>query len=78
VAKARRGGKRHPRARLEGEAGAGGTREHWREDGSPKTRYPSQEDANRTALQRRLEDGADLDPYPCSICGAWHLGNRRR
>ncbi len=29
------------------------------------------------ALQRLLEDGSDLDPYPCSFCGAWHLGSRR-
>jgi len=75
VAKARRG-RRRGSGPDRGDSG-GRPREHWREDGSPKTRYPSRDDANRSALQRRLEDGADLDPYPCSICGAWHLGRRR-
>jgi len=42
-----------------------------------KTRYASAAEANRYALQVRLEDGAQLDPYVCGICGAWHLGNRR-
>jgi hypothetical protein len=42
-----------------------------------KTRYPSPAEANRYALQVRLEDGVQLDPYRCGICGAWHLGNRR-
>ncbi len=75
MAKARRG-RRRDREPQRADSGSR-PREHWREDGSPKTRYPSRDDANRTALQRLLEDGADLDPYPCSICGAWHLGSRR-
>ena len=29
------------------------------------------------ALQARLERGADLDPYQCTYCSGWHLGNRR-
>ena len=41
----------------------------------PKTRFPTQDEANRSALQLRLEEGADLDPYRCRICGGWHLGN---
>jgi len=75
VAKARRGRRRG----REPQRADGGSRprEHWREDGSPKTRYPSRDDANRAALERLLEDRADLDPYPCSICGSWHLGGRR-
>jgi hypothetical protein len=52
-------------------------REHWRSDGQPKTRFATQEDANRASLRLRLEEGADLDPYLCGYCGGWHLGNRR-
>jgi hypothetical protein len=75
VAKARRG--RRPHRRPRDLSDGGGTREHWRADGRPKTRYASSADANRYALQARLEDGVQLDPYVCGICGAWHLGNRR-
>ena len=52
------------------------SREHWRADGQPKTRFPTQAEANRSSLQLRLEAGADLDPYLCRICSGWHLGNR--
>jgi len=52
-------------------------REHWRADGQPKTNYGSSDDANRYALQALLEDGVQLDPYICGLCGGWHLGNRR-
>jgi hypothetical protein len=74
MAKAHRGSKRarRPPARVEGGAG----REHWRADGQPKTRFPTQHDANRASLRHRLEEGADLDPYRCGFCGGWHLGNR--
>jgi hypothetical protein len=75
VAKARRG--RKPLPRRDTSSGGGGGREHWRADGQPKTRYPSSGDANRYALQALLEDGVQLDPYVCGICGDWHLGNRR-
>jgi hypothetical protein len=76
VAKARRG-----RKRSRGPAGppSGGVgREHWRADGQPKTRFASEHEANRSALQLRLEQGADLDPYRCGFCDGWHLGNRPR
>ncbi len=77
MAKARRGGKRTrpPRDAPRSDTGASG-REHWRADGQPKTRFPTQEEANRSSLQARLERGADLDPYRCGFCGGWHLGNR--
>jgi len=52
-----------------------GAREHWRADGRPKTRFPTQAEANRSSLQLRLEAGVDLGPYQCRICGGWHLGN---
>ena len=55
----------------------GGPREHWRADGAPKTAYSSADDANRYGLQALLEDGVQLEPYVCGICGHWHLGNRR-
>jgi hypothetical protein len=48
---------------------------HWRANGEPKTRYRSETDANRAALQSRLEHGVDLSPYACEFCGGWHLGN---
>ncbi len=77
MAKSRRNasGKRSP-ARRENPPAAGG-REHWRTDGRPKTRFATQDEANRSSLQIRLEQGADLDPYECRLCGGWHLGNRR-
>ena len=46
---------------------AGSGREHWRADGQPKTRFADQDDANRSALRLRLEQGADLDPYRCRL-----------
>ncbi len=70
MAKTRRG-RRPPRP------GAGAGREHWRADGQPKARFANPEDANRSSLRLRLEEGADLDPYRCSFCDGWHLGNRR-
>jgi len=75
MAKARRGRKpvRRPR---DPESGRG-RREHWRADGAPKTVYRSADDANRYGLQALLEDGVQLEPYVCGICGQWHLGNRR-
>ena len=73
MAKARRG--RKPRRHSDRDP-AGSAREHWRQDGQPKSRYADRADANRAALHLRLEAGADLDPYQCSLCGGWHLGNR--
>jgi hypothetical protein len=75
MAKARRGGKRSRAATRPQSVGSG--REHWRSDGAPKSRFANQADANRSALQLRLEAGADLDPYQCGFCHGWHLGNRR-
>jgi hypothetical protein len=48
---------------------------HWRADGQSKTRFPSEQDANRAAFGYRLDHGADLAVYECEICGGWHLGN---
>jgi hypothetical protein len=76
VAKARRGRKRARRPTAPPPGGVG--REHWRADGQPKTRFRSEDEANRSALQLRLDQGADLDPYRCGFCGGWHLGNRLR
>jgi hypothetical protein len=75
MAKARRGGKRSRGRPTETTGGSG--REHWRADGAPKARFAGQDEANRSALQLRLEAGADLDPYQCGFCHGWHLGNRR-
>lgn len=75
MTKARRGRTRR-RSPVGPEAASLG-REHWRADGQPKTRFPDQAAANRSSLQLRLEQGADLDPYRCSVCDGWHLGNRR-
>lgn len=48
---------------------------HWRHDGAPKARYQNQPDAERAALQYRLEHGTDFITYQCEFCGGWHLGN---
>lgn len=75
MAKARRGRKRQLVRR--DDAGAPPVREHWRADGTAKTAYASQADANRFSFQLRLEEGVELDPYQCRTCNAWHLGNPR-
>ena len=75
MAKARRGGKRGRRPPGTGDGGA--SREHWRSDGRPKTRFTSRDEANRASLQRLVEDQVDLDCYQCTFCGGWHLGGRR-
>lgn len=49
---------------------------HFRADGAPKTRFARQEDAERAALQARLEHGTNLHSYRCEMCGGWHLGSR--
>jgi hypothetical protein len=49
---------------------------HFRADGAPKARFADRADAERAALQARLEHGADLGSYQCDMCGGWHLGNR--
>jgi len=48
---------------------------HWRSDGTAKTRFAGPDDAERAALQSRLEHGVDLHSYQCEFCGGWHLGN---
>ncbi len=60
------------------EDGDGSQRGHFRADGTPKRRFPDADSANRASLQRRLENGIDLEPYPCSQCGGFHLATRRR
>ena len=75
MAKARRGRKRPGARPFPSPDGMG--REHWRADGQAKTRFPSQDEANRSAFLLRLELGVDLDPYECRFCRGWHLGNRR-
>ena len=75
MAASRRGGKRPRRT---GATPGDPAREHWRADGRPKHRFATQDEANRSSLRLRLEEGADLDPYRCGICGGWHLGNKAR
>jgi hypothetical protein len=48
---------------------------HWRADGQPKTRYRSEQEANRASFGYRLDHGVDLVAYLCPQCGGWHLGN---
>ena len=48
---------------------------HWRADGTAKARFSSQADAERAALQSRLEHQVDLITYQCEFCSGWHLGN---
>ena len=63
------------RARKQAEAPRRVRLSHWRADGQPKTRYSSEQDANRATLQFRLDHGADLGAYVCEFCGGWHLGS---
>ena len=48
---------------------------HWRNDGEAKVRFSSRDEAERAALQYRLEHGAELISYQCEFCGGWHLGS---
>ena len=48
---------------------------HWRVDGGEKTRFPSEDEANRAAFAYRLEHGTDLAVYRCEVCAGWHMGN---
>jgi hypothetical protein len=48
---------------------------HWRADGQPKTRFGSEQEANRAAFSGRLDHGVDLVAYACDMCGGWHLGS---
>jgi hypothetical protein len=73
MAKARRGRRRPGR---QPDRSTPVRRDHWRADGQPKSRFATQAEANRWTLQMRLEEGADLDPYPCSFCAGWHVGSR--
>lgn len=50
---------------------------HWRDDGTPKTRYRTQVEADKAAFTFRLERGADLASYQCEFCNGWHLGAQR-
>jgi hypothetical protein len=47
---------------------------HWRADGRPKVRFPSEAEAQKAGFSYRLEHGADLNAYQCEFCGGWHLG----
>jgi len=47
---------------------------HWRADGRPKVRYPSESEAQKAGFSFRLEHGADVNAYECEFCGGWHLG----
>jgi hypothetical protein len=49
---------------------------HWREDGRPKVRYPTQRDALLAADDRGQEAGVDLGVYRCPFCDGWHMGKR--
>jgi hypothetical protein len=38
------------------------------------TRYRTADEAERAALQYRLEHGTELNSCACELCGGWHLG----
>jgi hypothetical protein len=75
MAKARRGRRRAGRP---ASAATENVRAHWRADGTEKHRFPTADAANRASLQLRLEEGVDLDPYPCPYCDGWHLASHDR
>lgn len=49
---------------------------HWREDGSPKNRYPSRADALAVAADRAAETGLRFGAYRCDYCDDWHIGRQ--
>lgn len=51
---------------------------HWRADGQPKVRYPTQSDAVSAADERGRESEVDLHVYLCDFCRGWHMGSRSR
>ena len=51
---------------------------HWRADGRPKVRYPSQADALGAAEERSRQSDVTLEVYRCDFCGGWHMGSRGR
>jgi hypothetical protein len=51
---------------------------HFRRDGAPKNRYPSQKEAADAAHLRWVLDRVELDVYRCDICDGWHMGKRFR
>jgi len=49
---------------------------HWRADGRPKVRYPTQSSAQAAAAERSAEAGSLLGVYLCAFCHGWHMGRR--
>lgn len=49
---------------------------HWREDGQPKQRYPTERIARDAAQERSKEAGVELNVYRCAFCNGWHMGKR--
>lgn len=49
---------------------------HFRRDGAPKNRYPSEREAADAAHLRWVLDKVELDVYRCDICDGWHMGKR--
>jgi hypothetical protein len=47
--------------------------EHFRSDGSPKRRFPTQAAAERHAQRYHLNQ----DLYECSFCGGFHFATKR-
>jgi hypothetical protein len=41
-----------------------------------KKRYPTAREAEAVCAHRRRESGQlDLEIYPCTFCGGWHIGH---
>jgi hypothetical protein len=49
---------------------------HWRSDGQPKVRYPTQHEAMLAAGERSRDAGSTLGVYECAFCRGWHMGKR--
>ncbi|HUZ10570.1 MAG TPA: hypothetical protein VMU76_10440 [Acidimicrobiales bacterium] len=47
---------------------------HWRADGGPKTRFPTEGDAAAAASDQSREAGIELGVYRCDFCDGWHMG----
>ncbi len=48
---------------------------HWRADGGPKTRFPTEAAAAAAAADQSREAGFELDVYRCGFCEGWHMGS---
>lgn len=52
-------------------------RQHVRRDGKPKIDHVTEAAAEKAAKHLAEWKGKEYSPYPCPVCGGWHVGHRR-